>query len=351
MREQDRDLERLSAYIDDALAPEERRALEARLAENAALRADLDALRETVQLLHDLPPVRAPRNFTLDPEVYGRRARGRDFTWWSVRLAGALSAAASVALVLGFVLLMSGGMQSMSAPAAAPAAAQPTLPPVTAAVDERGDAAPPATPTAPPAAMVGPTASPSAEWSAFGDDQSGQEPLNMGALPDADGGEMLYEPGELPPSGGGFGGAPGEAGRSEDSPEAFIPPPEITAGDIAAQSATGATHEMEMEEAAVSAVEADKVQTVTATATVMVQPNGALPSSSSPTPSPAATLAAREAAVEPTAALPSPMLAPAPTPTPAPGASAAPGAALLLAGLVMLVLAGVLWVVAWRRRG
>lgn len=100
----ERDWENLSAYIDGDMSPDERRALEARLAHDPALRAALDDLRENVRLLADLPRVKAPRNFTLDPAVYGRPARG--FAWWSARFAGALGAAASIALVIGVALML-----------------------------------------------------------------------------------------------------------------------------------------------------------------------------------------------------------------------------------------------------
>ncbi len=61
----DRDLELLSAYLDDALSSEERAALDARLAAEPALRRELAALRQTVALVHDFSRATAPRNFTL----------------------------------------------------------------------------------------------------------------------------------------------------------------------------------------------------------------------------------------------------------------------------------------------
>ncbi len=114
------DIERLSAYIDDALPPEERQALELQLSQDPDLRRTLEEMRETVHLLHELPPMKAPRNFTLT---------SRAFDWWGVRLAGALGAAASLVIVLGVLLMLSGG-----APEAAPVAAAPTL--TAAPVDE-----------------------------------------------------------------------------------------------------------------------------------------------------------------------------------------------------------------------
>jgi anti-sigma factor RsiW len=65
----DLDYELLSAYLDDALTAAERSALETRLQTEAALRTELDALRQTVTLVRGLPPLTAPRNFTLTPAM------------------------------------------------------------------------------------------------------------------------------------------------------------------------------------------------------------------------------------------------------------------------------------------
>jgi len=64
-REQEQRDELLSAYIDGQLGAEERARLEAQLAIDPALRAELDALRRTVALVRDLPTVAVPRNFIL----------------------------------------------------------------------------------------------------------------------------------------------------------------------------------------------------------------------------------------------------------------------------------------------
>lgn len=61
--------ELLSAYIDDALTAEERRDLEARLRAEPALQRELDTLRQTVALMRALPERKAPRDFTLTPEM------------------------------------------------------------------------------------------------------------------------------------------------------------------------------------------------------------------------------------------------------------------------------------------
>lgn len=63
----DRDLERLSAYLDNALEARQRAALEARLKTDALLSAGLKQLEATRALLRRAPQRAAPRNFTLSP--------------------------------------------------------------------------------------------------------------------------------------------------------------------------------------------------------------------------------------------------------------------------------------------
>lgn len=69
----DDDAALLSAYIDDALPPDETTQLEARLDDDPTLRAELQALRYTVALLNDLPELQAPRDFTLSAEQAAAR--------------------------------------------------------------------------------------------------------------------------------------------------------------------------------------------------------------------------------------------------------------------------------------
>lgn len=65
-------LETLNAYLDGELSARERRHFEQELEQDAALRAELAQLRQVKQGIGQLPRARAPRNFTLDPAVYGR---------------------------------------------------------------------------------------------------------------------------------------------------------------------------------------------------------------------------------------------------------------------------------------
>ncbi|MBW8011224.1 MAG: hypothetical protein FVQ83_08295 [Chloroflexi bacterium] len=85
-----RDIKNLSAYLDEQLPERERKRLEARLAEDAILRRVLENLRQTRNALRSVPQVRAPRNFTLTPEMAGKRNfRPRLFT--SMQLVSAMA--------------------------------------------------------------------------------------------------------------------------------------------------------------------------------------------------------------------------------------------------------------------
>jgi hypothetical protein len=117
------DLSLLSAYLDDELSDAERAQLEARLGADAALQAELEALRQTVALVRSLPEIPVPRNFTLDPAQYGRRQTGG---WWFSLATPMLAAGASllvVAVCVG-VLLTGGGLGRQAAPLLAPAAGE-----------------------------------------------------------------------------------------------------------------------------------------------------------------------------------------------------------------------------------
>ncbi|MCS7179222.1 MAG: zf-HC2 domain-containing protein [Anaerolineae bacterium] len=99
-RVQEKTDEWLSAYIDGALSPRERARLEARLAEDADLRARLESLRQVVVLVREMPPVRAPRNFLLTPTMVQRPARV------ARRLAPALTFATALTGLLCVILLV-----------------------------------------------------------------------------------------------------------------------------------------------------------------------------------------------------------------------------------------------------
>jgi hypothetical protein len=108
------DFDRLSAYIDDELAPQEKAALEARLAREPELRSALQELRLTVRALRSLPRVRPPRSFTLAPGQVGRETARRAPLFPVLRLAAALSAVA-------LAVVLAGDFATTLSPAAAPA--------------------------------------------------------------------------------------------------------------------------------------------------------------------------------------------------------------------------------------
>jgi anti-sigma factor RsiW len=115
------DEELLSAYIDGQLSAAERLTVERRLASDAALKAELEALQATVGLLRELQPVMPPRSFILDPATLPRQ---RWALFAPLRLATALVA---VLLALTFTPDLFGGAggNTGGAPMAAPAAEAP----------------------------------------------------------------------------------------------------------------------------------------------------------------------------------------------------------------------------------
>ncbi|MGB9752607.1 anti-sigma factor family protein [Roseiflexus castenholzii] len=150
----DHDLEILSAYIDGQVSADERRALERRLQEDAALRLAYEDLRATVQALRDLEPLRPPRSFTLDPaRIAAQRPPAARLGWGRLlQVAGVFAGVLIVAIgVLNVLGSMRVGAPSMAvqptAPAAAPFAVAPTEPPMTAA--EARESIPGSTVTAP----------------------------------------------------------------------------------------------------------------------------------------------------------------------------------------------------------
>jgi len=96
--------ERLSAYLDDELSPQERERVDRHLAACAECRWDLETLRQTVQWVQELPSVPLPRVFTLPASVQPERRERRRWGFAPV-LQGAT---ALVALLL--VVVMAGDM-------------------------------------------------------------------------------------------------------------------------------------------------------------------------------------------------------------------------------------------------
>lgn len=98
-----REWEAISAYLDGQLAPKERTRLEERMKANPSLRQALDEMRRTRMLLRSQPRMRAPRNFTLTPEMVGARrpARGSGGLFINLRLASALATILLVFVLIG----------------------------------------------------------------------------------------------------------------------------------------------------------------------------------------------------------------------------------------------------------
>jgi hypothetical protein len=116
--------ELLSAYLDDQLDAEERARLEIWLADDAALRAELEALRRTVEMVRDLPSRPIPRNFILPQTIAPKPQRApaaRPRLRWAAPFLTAATAAVSLLFVavLAGDLLLSGAARMAYAPRAA----------------------------------------------------------------------------------------------------------------------------------------------------------------------------------------------------------------------------------------
>jgi hypothetical protein len=147
-----RDYELISAYMDNQLSDKDRAQFEARLNADPELRKELDEISKTRMMIHNLPKLRAPRNYYIKPEIVPVRP--------TLRLApvfGIVSAIASILLVL--VIFGSTFFKSNRPVAMAPAApvAQQTQPVQLQSQPEvqRSAASPPPTTEAPPALLLG----------------------------------------------------------------------------------------------------------------------------------------------------------------------------------------------------
>lgn len=98
-----KELEALSAYLDGELSRREHTKLERQLGKDAGLRAALDGLRQTRGLLRSAPRMKAPRNYSLTPEMAGARARPARM-YAPVRLVSVLATILFVVVVMGDVL-------------------------------------------------------------------------------------------------------------------------------------------------------------------------------------------------------------------------------------------------------
>jgi len=107
------DWQALSAYLDHQLNSKDQARLEQRLATDADLKDALDDLHRIRSLLRSQPILRAPRNFTLTPQMAGLPRRTPAYP--ALRLVAALASVMLVVLIVGDLLGQS------ATPAAAPA--------------------------------------------------------------------------------------------------------------------------------------------------------------------------------------------------------------------------------------
>lgn len=111
----DKRQERLNAYVDGALSPAARQQFEQEMAQDAALRAAVAQLQQIKATLRALPPRPVPRNFMLDPALYGRPAGNPAGQWYPVlRAATALSALLFVVVLVLNLFLAGGSAPAMS---------------------------------------------------------------------------------------------------------------------------------------------------------------------------------------------------------------------------------------------
>ncbi|MCB9420969.1 MAG: hypothetical protein H6667_14295 [Ardenticatenaceae bacterium] len=105
--------EALNAYLDDALLPKERQRFEQLLARDADLRQEVAQRRALQAQMRQMPRRRVPRNFTLDPAVYGRPQRQPLFQLYPAMQVATVLTALFFILAIGADLFMSGGSAAM----------------------------------------------------------------------------------------------------------------------------------------------------------------------------------------------------------------------------------------------
>ncbi|MBZ0305044.1 MAG: hypothetical protein K8I82_03155 [Anaerolineae bacterium] len=93
-----KDVVLLSAYLDDELAADERLQFEQRLKTDSQLQAELEELRQTVDHIRQMPLLKAPRNYTLNPADFQRPKRP-----FIYQLRPVLAVAAMLVIVFGAV--------------------------------------------------------------------------------------------------------------------------------------------------------------------------------------------------------------------------------------------------------
>lgn len=114
--------EALSALLDDELGPGERREVEVHLEGCAECRRELDGLRQTVALLRDVQPARAPVGFVdrvvapARPRPWYRRVTAAVFLPLSVKLPAEATAILMVALLAAYIFERTPALQQAARP-------------------------------------------------------------------------------------------------------------------------------------------------------------------------------------------------------------------------------------------
>jgi hypothetical protein len=100
IKQQNQQLEALSAYLDGELSNSENSKLKAMLLENSLLQEQLNGLAKTRQLLRQAPRLKAPRNFTLNAAMLPKK---RYFNIW-LPIMSTSSALAAVVLMITYLI-------------------------------------------------------------------------------------------------------------------------------------------------------------------------------------------------------------------------------------------------------
>ncbi len=287
-----KEYEKFSAYLDGELPAAEARQLEEQIKAHPEWRLAIEELSATRDLLRRAPRYRAPRNFTISPEVARQYARkGWLPSFISFRLSAAVAALAMVAALV-LQILPGAGLASRvaMAPAAAPQAelqAMPTSSAVEKTMDTQAAGQPQA--SAPAESAGEATPPPVILWG----DNSGVI-SNMGVARGMGGGGGGCEPGQpgcdVPgggivtynnekvgspmqggaadtiapaPSGGGivtYNGVPPD--RNVVGEGSYIPPMTLPAGSAAGPSSSPESQPTATPEAARSAAEAESANPI-----------------------------------------------------------------------------------------
>lgn len=98
----------LNAYLDGSLGAAERQRLEAELAADPRLQAELEQFRVVQQQLRAVPHRRAPRSYALDPALYGKPKPQRAQQLYPVLRTATAFTALIFAVILGLNLIQGG---------------------------------------------------------------------------------------------------------------------------------------------------------------------------------------------------------------------------------------------------